>query len=128
MSKSAPLQCPSAPCRAGANLLGVVQGDGTIAHLPEAMPVTANFVEVSGAGRPAAKRFRFSNTCAKSGCGQWAENRCGVVDKAIHHLVDAVPSQPLPRCSIRSACRWFSQRGADACKVCRYVVTDLTVA
>jgi hypothetical protein len=33
---------------------------------------------------------------------------------------------PLPRCSIRANCRWFDQQGADACRVCPFVITDLT--
>ena len=31
----------------------------------------------------------------------------------------------LPRCAIRRTCRWFAQRGADACAVCPRVVADI---
>jgi hypothetical protein len=30
----------------------------------------------------------------------------------------------LPTCTIRQTCRWFGQRGRDACVVCPLVVTD----
>ena len=31
----------------------------------------------------------------------------------------------LPHCAIRRDCRWFAQRGADACAVCPRVVADI---
>jgi len=35
-----------------------------------------------------------------------------------------MPVEHLPRCVIRGSCRWYSQRGADACRACVFVVTD----
>jgi len=37
------------------------------------------------------------------------------------------PAENLPRCVIRGTCRWYSQRGTDACRACVYVVTDQSV-
>jgi hypothetical protein len=38
---------------------------------------------------------------------------------------EALSSAELPRCAIRSSCRWFAQRGAEACAVCPLVVADI---
>jgi hypothetical protein len=34
----------------------------------------------------------------------------------------------LPRCSIRRQCRWFQERGRDACAVCPLIVRGATPA
>ena len=116
--------CPSATCHSGALLLGVVQGDNTVALLPEPMTVTDEFVERAFAAGEPEKRLRFAGKCAKGGCSQWNGTRCGVIDTALNYMHAAIDNTPLPDCAIRPQCRWYSQTGADACKVCPYVVTD----
>ena len=120
------LQCPSARCEEGATLLGVVQPDGSVAHLPQPLVVDSRFVELASRGRAPEKRFRFGNSCKESGCRQWRDGRCGVVDDVVSRLHALAEPGRLPRCSLRPQCRWFRQSGAEACAVCRFVVTDLT--
>lgn len=125
--------CPSATCHSGALLLGVVQSNKTVALLDTPMPVTDEFVEIAVKAGSPEKRLRFAGKCAKSGCLQWTGSRCGVIDRALNYMEGLVENKlgeniSLPECSIRPQCRWFSQTGADACKVCPFIVTDISHA
>lgn len=117
------LLCPSARCEPGAILLGIVGRDGRVGYLSTQMVVDERFVENARRGRDPEKRFRFAQPCVEAPCGYWRDGRCGVVDGVV---AQAEPlAAPLPRCSIRADCRWFAQRGPDACAVCPLVVTDV---
>jgi hypothetical protein len=116
--------CPSAPCVEGALLVGVKAESGRLAYVQPPTRVDADFVARAHAkGRPEA-RFRFSLPCIEGGCPQWTGTGCGVVD----HVIDEVGAQQaaarLPACAIRRTCRWYDQRGAEACAVCPLVVAD----
>ena len=83
-------------------------------------------------GRPES-RYRFSGPCHEAGCPQWTGGGCFVVDHILDGQGEAAESgaqagvQPtsLPPCGIRGSCRWFHQRGANACAVCPLVVADM---
>jgi hypothetical protein len=139
------VRCPSHRCKPGSDLIGVRQDDGTVAILPQPLPVDQHFVEVVSRDAAAPEqRFRFSNKCIESGCSQWTGSRCGVIDNVLQLLAgvpaagDIAPpaatasptpkesTATLPPCGIRPTCRWFLQAGADACRVCPYVVTHIT--
>lgn len=117
-------RCPSARCQEGAELLGIVRRDGTIAYLGQRVTVDASFVQIASEGRSPEKRFRFSDQCAERGCKQWTGTECGVIDDVIQRLPSPAPSQSLPKCSIRPECRWFNQAGSHACTVCPFVITE----
>ena len=121
-----PLMCPSAPCKEGAVLLGVVGSDGRVGYLKQRVHVDSDFVRIAREGRSPEKRFRFSLPCVQSGCGQWKEGRCGVPDKVLPQTRAPELHEKLPACTIRPECRWFAQEGASACVGCSEVVTDLT--
>jgi hypothetical protein len=127
MSESAIL-CPSWRCEAGSSLIGIVLPDGTIAFSKERIVVDAAFVEVARQGRSPEKRFRFSSTCKRAACVQWADEKCGIVDIIIseHQARSSEPPDPfvLPECPIRPLCRWHLQSGDAACCACPEVVTD----
>ena len=118
--------CPSAPCREGALLIGVMTQRGTLAYVQPPTRVDADFVEKAKAlGRPES-RFRFSSPCIESGCPQWTGDGCAVVEEVLEaESANAPSSAALPQCAIRSTCRWFFQRGAAACAVCPLVVADI---
>src|SRR3954467_2789299 len=117
--------CPSATCKDGALLLGIVQKDATIGFLPEKMPIDSKFTAIAHEGRAPEKRFRFADKCVQSGCKQWTGTRCGVIDSLLNLNQNVPSAQRLPNCSIRPECRWFSQNGAKACALCPLVITDL---
>lgn len=117
--------CPSSKCREGAILVGIVMRDGRVAFSNNEIIINQEFVQIADKGRVPEKRFRFGGKCLKNGCQQWANNRCGVIDTVIETTNEIVEKPDLPNCSIRSKCRWYSQSGADACRVCPDIVTDL---
>jgi hypothetical protein len=122
-----PATCPSGRCREGSVLVGVVGPDGRLGYVSPALPIDAEFVEQAQSGRTPESRFRFGEPCAEGSCAQWAGDRCGLIDElAASSRATAATSEPrsapLPRCGIRPTCRWFRQRGPDACAICPLVV------
>jgi hypothetical protein len=120
------LQCPSSVCKDGANLLGFLQENGRFCFSQDKFPIDNKFVQIARTGRIPEKRFRFSNTCVKGACNQWTGNACGVIDKLITISDIQNDPTPLPKCSIRNECRWYSQCGARACTICPEIITDMS--
>ena len=119
--------CPSARCQPGADLLGIVMGSGEVQFLPTPLKIDADFVQIAQQGRRPEKRFRFAAPCLADGCQQWNEGRCGVIDACTSEIAAPVdvPGE-IRTCAIRFQCRWFSQTGWTACRVCHDVVTDVS--
>jgi hypothetical protein len=123
------LLCPSARCKAGAILLGVVQPDGHLAFLKNLLVVDEQFVQIARQGRTPERRFRFSDVCIQGACKQWTEDRCSVMDQVLQYVEPGeLQSSELPPCPVRPRCRWHHQLGNTACSVCPVVITDLTVS
>ena len=130
MPRRAPLQCPSAPIdEPRAKVLGVVGADGRLIFAREPIAIDAAFKERARQGRNPNKRFRFVTPCIQSGCRHWQEGRCVVADIVTDEVTTAsTPEElaaPLPACPIRPACRWYAQRGEEACRVCPQVVSHI---
>jgi hypothetical protein len=122
-----PATCPSGRCREGAVLIGIVGQDGRLGYLTPALPIDEEFVARTRTGRTPESRFRFGEPCAEARCAQWAGDRCGLIDELLAAPRGAAAAKgpgatPLPRCGIRQSCRWFRQRGPDACAICPLVV------
>ena len=116
--------CPSAPADDKAILLGVIQSDRSVAFLKDRIPVTHEFLDIVGKDRVPENQFRFSSPCLGSVCKQWVNGGCSLPER-LGELIKISDSThtPLPQCSIREECRWFIQRGAEACHICPLVVT-----
>ncbi len=119
------LSCPSYVCKPGAQLFGIVNADGGINYLHEVIPIDSFFVEQAHKGRQPEKRFRFAGACAQTGCKHWdyPESQCGLVGELIE-LWDADEPETLQPCAIRPTCRWFAQRGGQACATCTHVIRN----
>lgn len=132
MSEAAPdprktrrFRCPSAAPEDGdAELLGIVLGTPESPRMQFVGPraVTPELLALAGPVRP-TEVFRFVGTCLDNGCAHFREGHCGVAAAVVAHL-PAVEGASLPRCGIRSDCRWWHEQGADACRRCPSVVTD----
>lgn len=116
--------CPSSRAQPGAQLLGVRQADGHVAILPQPLRINEAFIEAAKQDAPAEQRFRFTNKCVETGCGQWTGSRCGVADKIVSAINQLQVTDTLPECAIRPQCRWYQQQKAAACKVCAFVITE----
>ena len=120
------LLCPSSMARPGASLFGIVNAEGKIDYLPQAITVDETFVEEAQKGRTPEARFRFAGNCAKSGCGQWDKegHQCSLVGRIVNALERPIQAK-LQDCAIRSRCRWFAQEGSLACANCNEVMRNI---
>lgn len=119
--------CPAHLCKPGSKLLGVRQNDGTTIILPNTLPIDDAFIEkVKQHPITPERRFRFTNKCIEGGCEQWNGKGCNVADKVVQYLEIIEESVNLPYCSIRTSCRWHAQKGDNACKICPYILTEIT--
>lgn len=109
----------------GAELFGVVNLNGRVAYLSPTVLVDAALVESTSRDGAAERAYRFSEPCAEHECAQWDADHCTLIDRVLESAADHVPvGLPLPACPIRRTCRWFSQRGTAACRVCPIVLTE----
>jgi len=115
--------CPSYPPAAGAEMFGIVDARHGVLHLPHPLTLDADTARAIQASGKAGGSFRFAGPCAENQCGHWGGDRCTLVDRTLQaNPIEGVRS-PLPPCGIRPKCRWFSQNGSDACKVCIYFLS-----
>lgn len=127
MTGETKIMCPSSKAKNGAELLGVRQDDGTIAILPQTLPVDQDFVAVASSdGVHPEQKFRFTNKCIESGCRQWNGTGCGVADQVVQFMNSLPIAEELDDCPIRPSCRWYLQKGPDACKVCPFIISEIT--
>jgi len=112
--------CPSAPPQEGALVITIMGTDGKPAYIPDRMPLSAETLDSIDAAT-LEKRFRFASPCRTGLCAHWNGESCSIPGKLIGLLPSRVQEQ-LPRCSIRHDCRWFSQAGPEACRLCPLVV------
>ncbi|MGA2352787.1 MAG: hypothetical protein ABSF70_20310 [Terracidiphilus sp.] len=129
MLKSAPsandsLLCPSSqPEFEAARVLGVLQQttDGfEVAYLNEPLPVTPEILAMTAPAQP-TEVFRLAAKCQTHRCPHFDGKDCGLATRIVQ-ILPAVVDQ-LPRCQIRSECRWFHQEGAAACRRCPQIAT-----
>jgi len=125
-----PIACPSAPCAPGAVLVGIALSGGRIAYASDRIVVDDEFLRAAQEQGWPERRFRFSTPCARAACSQWTGSQCGVIETVLDATgstrgsAASIDEQSLPACVIRPRCRWFLQRGTEACGVCPIVVTD----
>jgi hypothetical protein len=119
------LLCPSGPIdEPKARVLGVVGPDGQLRFAEQPIVIDEHFKELAKKGRNPNRRFRFVTPCIQNACIHWQGERCVVADIVTDEM-EAAETASLPACPVRSACRWFYQRGEAACRVCPGVVADI---
>jgi hypothetical protein len=119
--------CPSAPAAPGSLLIGVVEATGLVANITTPLTVDASFIAGAKLHGPPEQRFRFASPCQQQRCGHWTGHECGLIGQLYDVAAEQgeeLAAHDLPRCGIRASCRWWHQRGRDACAVCPLVVTD----
>jgi hypothetical protein len=129
MIKNRP-SCSNSVCVENSILLGTVRGDGQVKILTDRVVVDKDFIQIAKTGRKPERRFRFANSCIEKNCVQWENGQSGLNHKLVNAFLDEKESQLLlknkvTRCPIRDTCRWYSQCGFDACRICPEIVTDL---
>lgn len=117
--------CPSAPHDWDeARLIGVVGGTAIEPEISfvDPRPVTDELLALAGSVAP-GEVFRFSALCRETGCSQFRNGRCGIAAAVVEAITPA-KGRALPVCAIRPQCRWWREHAADACRRCRFIVTD----
>jgi hypothetical protein len=120
------LSCPSARCEPGSSLIAVLGPEGRLAHVTPELPVDEEFVARASRHGPPEARMRFTSPCVEARCVQWTGSGCGVIEDVIAADLSTGEERRLPRCAIRATCRWYHQEGADACRVCPLILTDVS--
>ena len=125
MARDGELLCPSSRgTLEGSRLIGVVTsqaGGPRVVPTERAVPVTPEILELAGPVAP-TEVFRFASPCQTGRCPHFQNQACQLAVRSVDLLGPVVDE--LPKCSIRSECRWFRQEGAAICKRCPQVVTD----
>lgn len=118
------LTCPSAqPDMAGARVIGVVGGtpeEPQVGYLAHDAAVDLSMVGELGS-LDVTHVFRFAATCEEHRCAHFAGGQCSLARRIVEQLPEVV--ELLPRCQVRTTCRWFAEQGAAACRRCPQVVT-----
>lgn len=114
--------CPSgAMDKPESIVLGVrSQDDGSVAYLDEPVPA-AEVLSLVPEGIEPRRILRFASHC-ESSCANRVGSECGLIQR-----ISAVPAPPhaatVPRCHLRTKCKWWNQVGVEACHRCPAVST-----
>ena len=93
-------------------------------------PITLTPAMRDSLGPQPERLFRLAGRCTANKCVNWDNRECGLIGR-MRETVDAqvvatLPDGTLPDCGIRDACVWWRQSGAEACRVCRFVIYNPT--
>lgn len=117
--------CPSAPPDVdGGVVFGIVGGSAeapSVGYLTTSVPVTPELLARTAPVGP-TEVFRSAARCAGKACRHFDGASCTLVARIVEALPVVV--ERVPRCSIRSACRWWHQEGPSACLRCPQLVTE----
>jgi hypothetical protein len=106
----------------GAVVFGVVGGS---VEQPQVeflhRPVSVDAVTELAEGVSLGEVVRIGAACETSGCVHFDGDHCGLGQRVATMLPPVV--QRLPRCSMRSSCRWYAEQGGSVCLRCPQVMT-----
>jgi hypothetical protein len=85
------------------------------------MEVTPELLDLADPVSP-SEVFRFASTCRASACVHFHSGACQLAVRSVAVLSEV--TEKLPKCAIRTQCRWFRQEGAAICRRCPQIVTD----
>ena len=68
--------------------------------------------------------FRLSAKCMGGRCANFESDHCALAARIVEHLEPVVTR--IPPCAIRSECRWWREKGSDACIRCPQIITRNT--
>jgi hypothetical protein len=115
--------CPSAqPEMAGAVVFGVVTG-GVSEPMVGYLEASVSLDEVRPLldGTEPTRVLRIGAVCEESACAHHDGTSCSLARRVAADLPAVV--EVLPRCAIRSRCRWYAEQGGSICRRCPQVVT-----
>lgn len=102
-------------------IVGGAVAEPRVGYLAGTLPVTEELLAATAPVKP-TEVVRFAAPCAGDACAHFDGTDCRLVGKIVQLLPPVV--ERLPRCHIRSHCRWWLQEGRAACARCPGVVTE----
>jgi hypothetical protein len=92
-----------------------------VEYLRQLLPASPEILALAGTAAP-TEVFRFAAPCATHACQHFDGQQCSLARRIVSRL--PVIENELPSCAIRPACRWFRERGPEACLRCAWIVTE----
>ena len=126
MKKDQRFLCPSARNTPQAELFGVVGKERKTDYLQSPMPLGKEISDQISSMPDGDRRFRFTAPCVQGSCSKWSNGTCQLASSAEGAGGTAMLNETVPNCAIRDRCQWFAQESENACKVCKFVVRDLS--
>lgn len=120
--EQADLWCPSGLSDAPESVvLGVRSGPtGQATYLAEPVPAAA-VAHAVPADVPPTRVLRFASHCTAS-CANRIGTQCGLINR-VTVLPALSATGAVPRCHLRPRCKWWDQKGIEACLRCPGVAT-----
>jgi hypothetical protein len=102
-------------------VLGVRSGPaGQVTYLAEPIPAAALAGTIPEGVSP-TRILRFASHCTAD-CANRIGSECGLINR-VAVLPASLESGAVPRCHLRPRCKWWEQKGVDACIRCPAVAT-----
>jgi hypothetical protein len=119
------LLCPSAPSEIaeGQIFAVVLRGDearNAVAYLNRTTPMRED-LRLRSDLVSTEEVFRVAGPCGERRCRHFDGAHCGLAQRITELLAPSVDR--LPRCAIRSSCRWWAEQRASACVRCPSIAT-----
>ena len=117
------MDCPSAPLAdPNARVFGVVQGvDAPRVHyLQSPIPVSDDLLKLNESLHLSVV-VRAAAPCAEDLCRHHSQGSCQLATRIVKDLPEV--SSAIPKCGLRSSCKWWSEQGVAACHRCPQVAT-----
>ena len=119
-----PLSCPSTPeDQPDAVVFGVVGGTverPMVAYLTSSLPASDGTSHANCTGHTSGS-VPIRGDMRQTACQNFQDGRCSVTTRLVAVAKPVVDQ--LPRCAIRSTCRWWAENGRASCVRCPSVVT-----
>jgi hypothetical protein len=119
--------CPSsAPEISGSVILGVVSADEDkprIAYASTPVPVTDEILSSLGSVS-SGEVLRIAAPCQEDACPHFRDAECTLITKIVRTAPEPPPGSTVPRCYLRSRCRWWRQEKVRACMRCPMILTN----
>jgi hypothetical protein len=121
--KADDILCPNALPVVGGLIIGIINEQDEVTLLPQPEVIDKEFYDTVLKNTGLNVQFRFSKPCIKGKCGHWTGDSCDVPGRVMQRVEEQLIAQgKIPECEIRAHCRWYTQEGANACKICPIVV------
>lgn len=116
--------CPSAqPDMDEALLFGVLTEtpEGSVVGYLDRPVAASEWAKKTAGTLDPTEVFRFAAPCAEDKCMHFNGSECSLAERITQ--VPVAIRLRVPKCAIRPRCRWWRERGVEACRRCPVIIT-----